>query len=645
MVHSEEDNSIKLELSLDDHPNSNINKIQSPVIVTTGKSELQTTTRSIGIRKIEVLNSQFDNRILKVLFFFSVFIASYAYGLDAIIRGNLQVYATSSYNQHALFSTVSVMQSVISAAGQPFYARLSDKFGRLELYLTAMAFYIIGTILQSQAYDINIFAAGSVLYTLGITGMVTIILIMMGDFSNLNWRVCVNYIPGITLVINTWISGDIVSAVILTSSWNWGIGMWAFISPLASLPLIGFLVHMLLKAKRTEKWKSLMVEEKELIPYSKKTLKYWRNLCINLFWDLDVVGLLLLVIVLGFILVPFTLAGGTSSKWARASTIAPLSIGVTFLPLFFFWERKVAKSPIMPFALMKDRGVYAALLIAIFVNFIWYMPNDFMYTVLVVGMNASVKAATRITKLYTFVGCIVGPLVGLVVVKVRRVKAFIIFGCSCWAVALGILFHFRGANDGIESEKYLNGVIGGLCLMGFGAGFLTYSTQVSLCSVTNHEYMGIIISIHLSCYYIGSALGNSVSGAIWTNKMHGVILENMEQMNISNATALASYAYGSPFEFILDNTWGSPERIAVVVSYAEVQKYLCIAGLVLCIPMIIFPFLLRDHKLESVQSLEMSHDHENQGIQRNGAIVVNNYDDDPILKFIIKMFKFVFRRS
>jgi len=71
------------------------------------------------------------------------------------------------------------------------------------------------------------------------------------------------------------------------------------------------------------------------------------------------------------------------------------------------------------------------------------MPNDFMYTVLIVGLNASVKAATRITSLYSFVGTIVGPLLGLVVVRVRRLKIFIIFGCICWAVSLGILFHFR----------------------------------------------------------------------------------------------------------------------------------------------------------------------------------------------------------
>lgn len=264
------------------------------------------------------------------------------------------------------------------------------------------------------------------------------------------------------------------------------------------------------------------------------------------------------------------------------------------------------------------------------------MPNDFMYTVLIVGMRASVKAATRISSLYSFVSVIVGPLLGLLVVRVRRLKGFIIFGTICWIISLGLLVHFRGSNDGLESEKYLDGVIGSLCLLGFGAGFFTYSTQVSIETVTNHEYMSIVLSLYLSSYNIGAAIGASVSGAVWTNEMYKAIAANFEEAGFDSE--LAALAYGSPFEFIKEYTWGTPERIAVVLAYAKVQRYLCISGLVLCFPLLMATFFLRDHRLDSVQSLELDNDHEKGVKSKKGEIIVNNYDDDLIVAKFKKLF-------
>lgn len=166
--------------------------------------------------------------------------------------------------------------------------------------------------------------------------------------------------------------------------------------------------------------------------------------------------------------------------------------------------------------------------------------------------------------------------------------------------------------------------------MGFGAAFFNRPTQVSITTVTNHEYMSVILSVYFASYYIGSSIGASISGAIWTNKMYDVILDKMQSQGVPNAVQLAKLAYEAPFKFIITNTWGSPARIAVATAYAHVQRYLCITGLVLCFPLIILSFVLRDHRLDSVQSLDMDHDQE-QGVVKDGKVVVNNYDDDIIL--------------
>ncbi|KAG7661808.1 uncharacterized protein J8A68_004664 [[Candida] subhashii] len=596
----------------------------------------KTTTKSIGIRRAELINLQLDSLFWKICFFFSVFLVSYCYVLDGILRRNLQAYATSSYAQHSLLTTITVIRSVVVGASQPAYARISDRYGRFELALVAVMFYTIGTVVQSQAYTIHRYAGGTVLYSLGVRGILFMLQIILADFSTLNWRLAASFIPSLPHIINTWVSGDIMEQVLTKYSWQWGIGMWAFILPCSCIPLAVCYTIMLIKTMKTPAWKELNEESRSLAKYSKLSTKYWRKLSVELFWDLDLMGMLLLVVVLGCVLVPLTLAGGVSSKWAQGHIIAPLVIGILCIPVFVVWEARFAKFPLMPLALMKDRGIWSALCIAILINWIYYLPNSYMYTVVVVGMNASVKAGTRIANLFTFVSVITGFILGLLVSRVRRLKAFIIFGCACWCAALGILLRFRGDNNGIESEFYLNGVIGGLCLMGFGAGFYTNSLQVSMASVTNHEYMSVILSLYYTNYVVGSSIGSSVSGALWTNKMYPTILEKMELLGVEDAPAMAQLAYGSPFSFIVTYAWGTTERMALVLAYAEVQKYLCIVGLALCFPLLIFAFFLRDHRLDSVQSLEAEEGDEDS---KTGMVTVNKYDDDVILEKFKKVFK------
>ncbi|OBA20305.1 MFS general substrate transporter [Metschnikowia bicuspidata var. bicuspidata NRRL YB-4993] len=598
------------------------------------------TARSYGVRRTELMTAQFSTTWLKIAFYVAAFLCSYVYALDGTLRSTFTVYATSSYSQHSLYTAVAVIRAVIAAASQPTYARLSDRFGRLELFLVSIVFYVVGTIIQSQAYDVQRFAGGAVLYQIGYSGVQLLLEVTLSDMSTLNWRLFASFIPALPFIINTWASGYIAADILADHGWSYGVWIWAIIFPAASVPLLGCFIYMRVAAGRTEEWAQIKAEEKEE--------QKGKNIFKELFWQLDVVGILLIICVFGFILVPFTLAGNktaslvtSSEAWKQAKIIAPLVVGVCLIPVLILWEGKWARFPIVPFALLKDRGVWAALIIACLVNFIWYMPNSFMYTVLVVGLNTSILAAIRITSLYSFVSVITGPLLGFVLVKVRRTKAFIIFGCAMWFVAMGILYHFRGSNDGVNNEYVKHGIIGGECLMGFGAGFFTYVTQLSIQTCTNHEYMAVVLSLYLASYNIGSALGSAVSGAIWTQLMPSTIAQYMEALGADPSTA--TEAYQSPFTFITEYAWGSSERIAVALAYADIQRKMIIVALCLCALMLVMSLLLRDHYLASVQSLDQVHDHRD-GV--NGSqpvlgrtVVVNDYDNDPIAQFFRGIFK------
>lgn len=73
-----------------------------------------------------------------------------------------------------------------------------------------------------------------------------------------------------------------------------------------------------------------------------------RRFLIELFWQLDVIGIILLIAVFALLLVPFTIAGGAKTQWQTAKVIAPLVVGVLCIPVWIVWEMK-CKHPMVPF--------------------------------------------------------------------------------------------------------------------------------------------------------------------------------------------------------------------------------------------------------------------------------------------------------
>jgi len=252
----------------------------------------------------------------------------------------------------------------------------------------------------------------------------------------------------------------------------------------------------------------------------------------------------------------------------------------------------------IPFPLLKDRGVWGALGIACLLNCAWYLQGDYLYTVLVVAFDESILSATRITSLYSFVSVITGLCVGLVVRFIKYLKPFIVIGTCLFTVAFGLLIKYRGGSEGASHS----GIIGAQVLLGLAGGFFPYTAQASIQSATKHEHVAVITGIYLATYNIGSALGNTISGAIWTQVLPSKIATNLAAVT-SNST-LALSAYSDPFTFATEYVWDTPERMAVVDAYQSTQRLLCITGICLSIPLIAFGLCTRNPKLTAEQSLQ-----------------------------------------
>lgn len=540
--------------------------------------------KSPGVQRIEAITAQLSLNH-RVCIFLSVFLVAYAYGLDGTTRYTYQTTATASFNHHSLLATINVLRSVIAAAAQPTAAKIADVFGRVELVCVSVVFYTVGTIVEASATGVQTFAGGGVLYQVGYTAILLLVEVIVADITSLRARLFFSFVPALPFIINTWVSGNITSEVLEHSTWKWGIGMWAVIYPICALPLI---ISLWLAGQKARQSGDL---DKYTTPY--QSLGFI-NLTNTLFWQLDVIGIILLIAVFALILIPLTIAGGVIQSWRTAHVIAPLVIGIVCIPFFIVWELR-APHPLVPFHLLKDRAVWGALGIAMMLNFCWYLQGDYLYTVLIVAFDFSILSATRVSSLYSFVSVITGFTLGAIVFRVRRLKPFIIAGTSLFLVAFGLLIHYRGS----PSSSGKSGVIGAQILLGIAGGMFPYPAQASIQAATQHEHLAVITGLYLATYNVGSAFGNTVSGAIWTQVLPGELERQLS--SFGNAT-LATAAYGNPFGAVAEYPIGTPERAAIIAAYQDTQRLLCITGICLCVPLIVFSLCLRNPRLGNGQS-------------------------------------------
>ena len=210
-------------------------------------------------------------------------------------------------------------------------------------------------------------------------------------------------------MFNTWISGEVLETVAEAAGWRWGewsdgyrttvssnvphrnwhvefhipVGTTSlrlklctnFKSSMCAFPLISTLWWINYKTKRAGGWDDCPT------PFRKHG--GWK-LAKALFWQLDVVGMVFVICIFGFILVPFTIAGGTASSWTQAKIIAPMAVGILMIPAWILWER-ATPHPMVPFfvcpacepyhtktnafQLLKDRAIWGPLGIAFMLMF------------------------------------------------------------------------------------------------------------------------------------------------------------------------------------------------------------------------------------------------------------------------------------
>ena len=119
--------------------------------------------------------------------------------------------------------------------------------------------------------------------------------------------------------------------------------------------------------------------------------------------------------------------------------------------------------------------------------------------------------------------------------------------------------------------------------------------QLGVQAAVSHSDVAAATAIFLTIVEIGGAVGNAISGAVWTANLQSKLVEYLPP----NAQADATLIFGN---LTLAKTYvdGSPERAAINRSYQETMDILLIIAACLAAPLIPLSLIMRNYKLDTI---------------------------------------------
>ncbi|KAF3074718.1 Siderophore iron transporter 1 [Trichoderma lentiforme] len=523
-------------------------------------SPTEPTNNINGQESIEATKPTYDaSPVLLSFIWFGMFLLAIAVSLAGQTIVSYQPYALSEFNAHSMLSVIGTIQYILYAIVKPALARAANVWGLLEAFSLSIVAILIGFAINAASQNLGGLAAGQIFYTIGQVGIQFLQQILVAEITTLENRSILGSLILSPTIFTSWIGAPIVSAMV-PAKWRWGYGMWAIIFPTISLPLLFALWQ---QKKRGHKLESTATHGK-----FKNVFALWSQF--------DIVGLFLLTASLTLILLPMTLSTTIFHSWSSPGKISMITVGGCCFIAFLVYEVYVPKHPIILLKLTKNRTVVAGCILQFVLYLSFYIWAPYFFSFLIIVNNESSKAATNITAAQTVAIAVIGLLAAFLVRLTTTYKWVIMLGMTSKLVGAGLMLRYSNARASTVQ------ILFGQLVSGAGTGMISIIAQTAVQAVTPRQDVASVTTLYEVAGAIGGAVGNAISGIVWTALLLSRLRANLPATAQSAAVEIQN-------SFLVASSYlpGSSERIAIDKSYTEVMHVLLIVALaVLSVPFI-----------------------------------------------------------
>ncbi|WP_194244283.1 MDR family MFS transporter [Nonomuraea phyllanthi] len=366
--------------------------------------------------------------------------------------------------------------ALTSAIATPLYGKLSDMYGRKNLYLSAIVVFVAGSALCGLAQSMGQLVAFRALQGIGAGGLMVLNMTIVGDLVTPRERARFQGIFGAVFTLAT-VAGPILGGYLTEHvSWRW---IFYINLPLGAIALaVAFAVLKLPKRVSPHR-----------IDWSGAVLISGLLTCLTLLasW------------------------GGTVHAWSSPVILA-LGAGSVLLAVLFVLVERAAAEPVLPLRIFRD-GTFTIPVAAV-VLLATAMLGAATFLPMFLQLAGGASAADSGLLLLPLMGgmAVSSTLVGQLVHRFGRYKWFMVIGAALAGIA-GLLFATMDlGTSGLASGAYM-------VLFGTGLGMVLPNVMLAVQTTTPAADMGAATSAVTFARGIGGAVGVAVLGGVFSGRL------------------------------------------------------------------------------------------------------------------------------
>ncbi|KAK6359046.1 hypothetical protein TWF696_000217 [Orbilia brochopaga] len=369
----------------------------------------------------------------------------------------------------------------------PLYAKLSDIFGRRNLFIFGTVLFIIGSALCGASRSMNMLIWSRVVQGAGAGGIYGLVNVIITDLVPL--KDVGNYLATTALV---WAIADVAGPLlggIFTeyASWRWCFYINLCISPISLIVTVIYLRIPAPKVALTEKLKNL-----------------------------DYVGLLTLPGATTCLLLALQW-GGNTFPWSDARVIGCFAGAAALLAIFLVNIFKFAKDPLLPAYFFTNRTLLAINAAefcfgANLIGMMYYVPQFFQ---IIFGDSALISGVGLIPMM---VGLLIGnPIAAQITSRKGMSKINVIWGGLIMVLMCGLITRWNTHTSRAEAVVLL-------VFLGIGQGAVFSGLLLTAQVAVPPQEIGVATGLVIFSQTVGDIFGVAVFATVYINQVHPALL-------------------------------------------------------------------------------------------------------------------------
>ncbi|KAJ8115506.1 hypothetical protein OPT61_g2873 [Boeremia exigua] len=508
-----------------------------------------------GVERVRVITAIWSKKTL-VLMFVLLYLVHFIDMLQNYVDSGLNAFITSSFGAHGLLTIGGVVASSLGGCAPLTLAKIIDIWGRVEGFLFMLVVCVAGMIVKAVCTNVQSYIGGHILYWTGHIGLLYVIDVMCADITTLKNRMIIFGINQTPRIAATFAAPKIVDDFYYGSAgWRWAFGTFIIVLVAVSIPCMAVMLYMYNKAR-----KAGLVKKESSGRTAIASIQYYLV-------QLDILGLILIMAAMTLFLLPFTLVAYAPNGWKTPYIIAMIVLGILLFPTFGLYEKYVAPVPFLPWKYLKERTIVGSCLLygVMFLSVMCW--NNYYYSYLLVVHRASVLHAGYVLNAFSLTSAFFAPIVGLGISWTGNFKWIAMTGAPITLLGTCLLIPYRTPDTSLGVLAVTQ------FLVGLGTGIFATCGQLAVMAPVTHQQIASVNALWGLFGGFGAAIGMSIAGALWNNIVPGKLLELLPEESKDQASTI----FGS---MVVQASYldGTPERDAIVATYAHIQRLMVITG-------------------------------------------------------------------